>query len=336
MTIRTPDFGSEPRIPPETLAAFMEGALTEEERAEVLRILASSEADLDILADAIAALAAVETEGGESEASPDPLGPQAAPEDAPVESQGPAPPQGRRRPWVLRPPVWLAAAAVVAFLWAAPALLRGPEQLRVDRWAQLEAVGGELRGVQTPPDLFSTAGRSSVRGGDGLLSDQARAYRTGATLATLAAAEFADQDPAGDEALGRITQLLDAVPGGALLATRLREVVARDRESSGGSVENEWDATAATLAEALPESDYFWLGLWVESVRIEAMARPWPAGEPGPDGRELEALGAAAIGAGDGALAARVEEARRLLDAGAPAPAVVDALEAISAEAWGG
>lgn len=155
-----------PRLDAETLAALMEGRLSDEERARALEVLAESDADLEVLADAAVAAAAL------SETS------------APAEPPAPA----RPRRWT----VWLPLAAVLAGLAIVPSLLDRGRDGGLGEWRADLARLGPVAPVDLPAPAGVDVTRSGLAGGASLIDSlpaSARSFRRGATVARLTVLE---------------------------------------------------------------------------------------------------------------------------------------------------
>lgn len=247
------------RLDPETLAALMEGRLSDEERARVLADLAESEADLEVLADASIAAAALAVEKEVAKASP-----------AQVRAG-------------IRWKVWLPLAAAVAGVALIPSLLDrtrsgGLGQLRLD----LVAMGP----VASPAELPVAAGGDAVRSGgsapdviDGL-TPVARSFRRGAIFARLTVLAPAARDDSPEAAA--LDGLLRSTTGG--VARPSVEAWLRD----GADAESDWRTAAEALQEVEGAGAAFRLGLLVERLSLSGANEGGPTTPPAQWVRSLE------------------------------------------------
>lgn len=240
-----------PKLDAETMARLIDGTLSESERARALAVLASSDADLELLADAAVA-------AGEVSESVAPESPQ----------DGWLPTEGRRgrRGWAL----WLPLAAAVAGLSLIPALL--PDRstdFRTD-WARLVSVGTAAgEGAWSPDGPWQSPGWSSVRGDATLLDPPARAYRSGVLMAQLGAVLAAGDSTAASLVQTRLASLLTPVVGGALPVAELTAHRGdQEVDWTGPNGLDAWSDVAEDVASLLGEAEAFGLGLWVEGVRL--------------------------------------------------------------------
>lgn len=220
------------RLDPETLAALMEGRLSDDERARVMAALAASEADLEVLGDAAAVVEALE--GSASTASP---------------------------PGRIRWRVWLPLAALVAGVSLIP-VLRGPP--RAD-FADLRLALARVEPVPSPLALPPVAGRDAVRSGapDALLDSlgaTARSFRRGAAFARLAVV-VPDARRAGADAAALEALLASSAGGAARPAVEAWY-------PAGAADEGAWTAAAEALAAVEGTPAAFRLGLEVETASL--------------------------------------------------------------------
>ncbi len=240
------------RLDAETLAALMEGRLSDDERARALAILRDSDADLEVLGDAAAVLEALEGAVPAREGEPKP--------GTPSRSTAPG------RSWTR----WLPLAAVLAGLSVIP-FLGGPDGPDL---ADLRRALGAVGPLASPLDLPPAAGGDAVRSGgaDPLLdslSASARSFRRGAAFARLSVvAPDARRSSA------------DAATLGTLLASSAGSA-ARPAVDAwyGDEVEDEasWTTAAEAVAtvEGVPAA--FRMGLLIESASL-LLAQGSPSG----------------------------------------------------------
>lgn len=256
------DEATGPVLDPETLAALMEGRLSDEERTRVLALLAESDADLEVLADATVAEAAVD----ESTTVTLPTTP------APKPSWGfPA-----RR--------WLALAAVLVGLITVPFLLTGPGGGGADELASLRTALMGVPPLASGDPLPVAVGGERVRS-DGTsalldsLSAPARAFRRGTLWAQLTVLEPAARPDSGPRAALGALLLGSGAAAEPLVAAWLR---ADDEES--------WLAAARALAAVEGHPGAFRLGVAAERI---SLALAGDAAPPAADAATREALAGA-------------------------------------------
>lgn len=220
------------RLDPETLAALMDGRLSDPERARVMAALQASDADLEVLGDAAAVMEALQ------------------------ESASPASPPGGIR-WR----VWLPLAALVAGVSLIP-VLGGPS--RAD-FADLRLTLARVEPVSSPLALPPVAGRDAVRSGapDALLDSlgpAARSFRRGAAFARLTVV-VPDARRTGADAAA-LEALLTSSAGGAARPT------VQAWYPAGAADEEAWTAAAEALAAVEGAPAAFRLGLEVETASL--------------------------------------------------------------------
>jgi hypothetical protein len=322
-------FSDPTRLDPETLAAFMEGRLSEDERRRVLAELAESEADLEVLADAAIVAAAFDDEDdGSGNAAGESPGPTLVPDSTSSEDSSewaPIPSRAGVR-WKL----WLPLAAAVAGVALIPSLLdrtqaTGLGQYRLD----LVALGP----VAAPSALPVPAGGDAVRSGSAssdlvdALSPTARSFRRGAAFARLTV--LAPDARAGSPEAVALEGLLRSTAGGA--ARPVLDAWLGD-PSDGDPA---WRAAAGALQEVEGVAPAFRMGLLVEGLSLSASMEAGDAAARAEWAEALEADFAALPSAARSALEADYARLQDALDGDAsPEPADLrNAIQAFAAPA---
>lgn len=249
------------RLDPETLAALLDGTLPAEERAAAIDILARSDADFEVMADAAKALEDLEGGGG-ANASPASADPDHADRDASLTE-----PEDR---WVPGWKLWLPLAAAVVGIVFLPRLLRDSEldTLWGDFGVVAARTGPRLESALGP--AWETPGWTAVRGTDIVLNSAQRAYRAGAQLAALAVAVRAGDAEAGDRSRSRLVELLEPVEGGGLATAALRDWLTPTNGGEPGP--GAWARTVRAMESVSGSGDWFRLGLWTERSRLAVLA----------------------------------------------------------------
>lgn len=272
--------GPGPLIDPETLAAFIDGQLPEDERARVLAVLAESDADLEVLADAAAVVAELEGQA--------PLADEPAPAD-PGEHRTPhaAPPASRpgaeaeRSAFPLSWRIGLPLAAVLAALALWPALRPGvPAPTTLD-WLGTELA--LLSDAPPPGGMPELAWAEPTRSGEAAdlevldaLTGVARAFREGVLMARLGALPTAERRLA-PEYRALLTLLSRSTAGTAASGTVEAWV-----EGDGAAAAESWAGTADALATLEGHPDAFRLGaLTARTTLVLAPDGRLPTGEDG-------------------------------------------------------
>ncbi|HKG92752.1 MAG TPA: hypothetical protein VKA84_12700 [Gemmatimonadaceae bacterium] len=279
-------------IDPETLAALLDGTLSEEERTRVLAVLARSDDSYDAFLEASAVLGELATDlGGERPVPPlpprPPLGGYGPPEgvrpllEAPqpdagtLEEQHQPPPTqrraagGERRParWRRRPFLVggaLLAAAAVGVAVLTPREPRGEGALALGAARELAASSG---GVSALGAGWDRLGWSAVRGDDEALAGRTRAFRMGVRMADLELALSAEDTAASRSIGGSLVRLASGVEMGGSVAMHVEQV------ARGSAERAEREEVAAELRSLSGAAPWFDLGAWCEAARLAARAR---------------------------------------------------------------
>jgi hypothetical protein len=251
------------------LAAYLDGTLSESERATVTREIARSpEAYAEFLeAQAIAALAA--------EASPASVETRAASEAGPRPALTSVPARAavtRRAARFGAPALVVGIAAAAAFFLLRPAAT-APVDLVVGRPAATVALAPlvERLGADWVDPAWPT-----VRGGADERSLPTRAFRLGARLVTLDQAARTGDEATIELVTQRIAALLREDEGGTALAA-LFESIAREGQLRDVSRRQQLVSAARTIGPR----EYFDLGSCVESERLGLIGTEPPADETG-------------------------------------------------------
>jgi hypothetical protein len=271
--------GPAPRLDADTIAAFLDGRLDPDERARVLRTLAESEPDQEILAEAAAVLAALADDdaGGAGDADAAVL---------PLQRR-----HGGRRGLTFG----LLLAAVLAGLLAIPLLLLRPDPATdpgpaagAQRYAALLAPRAQALpgGWEHPPwRTVRAPGAEPAR----LLAPEALAFRLGARLTAAEFAAAAGLHPRTADFAAEAAELAAGLPGGAPLAALYRELAENPVGPRADELlEHGWTAALGAGHEA-----WVRLGAWAEGARLASLAEDAAFFAAGPAARELAALAAA-------------------------------------------
>jgi hypothetical protein len=264
---------SDERIDPETLAAFLDGTASPEEREGVLRTLArSNEAYASFLeASAIERELAAET-------------PAVAPVAASVEPPHSPAREAANARWFRRPryvTAGLLAAGVAAIM-----VLRGIggaggqgaiQLAQATSLTQERGSGALARGLG---DGWDQPPWAVVRGIESNLATRTVAVRSGARYADLEAAAQAADSTAVSRSAESLAQLLSTVEGAAPIAAIVRDM-ARTADFGGAA---QRATTAVQLRALLGAEDWFDLGVWTETARLAVAARALAFFEPGGPG----------------------------------------------------
>lgn len=253
---------TDPRISPEQLAALLDGTLSREQRARLLKELASSPEDVALLLESVAIA-----------------------DEADADRVVPLVPS---RPWLR----WgLAAAAAVAAV-VAVSLLRQPTE------PEVVALVTQLEGRVPPGEEWAAAPWTAIRGVEGGGGDPGLAFRVGVRLVDLEVAARSGQPQVAARMSDELSRLLAATAGGAPFAARyaLLGEVASDAERRTLAVEvsrlwgdTPWlDAGAwlrvAHLA-ALLQDDAFFASNSAARRRLDALVAAIEGAQTGTDAR---------------------------------------------------
>lgn len=249
------------------LARFLDGGLSEEERASAVAHLSASDADAELLADAAAVLRELEAEDGIVIApradDADDADPDAETKIIPL--RPPSTERTRRR----LPTRWLALAAMVAGVVLVPLALSrsGGGPGNPGQYAALLA----NREAGLPAGWLNQPPWPVTRGGGTPVVDNARAAQLGALHVELELAVAARQKEETELLAGRIEALLADVPAAGLVAPTYDEI---------GTRAGKPPAALAKLLEdgrenmaMFVDEDHFALGAWAEAARLAAASR---------------------------------------------------------------
>ncbi len=242
----------------ERLASLIDGRLEEPARSELLAQLASSDDDLDVFADALAALgeAGVDTAAvvpATTELKPAPLRVQSAP---------------RRTYRSVSPRRWGLIAAIAAGLLFAPLLLIQLRHPSHPSRGDSDTVSALVRTLPAGlPAGWDDHPWRATRGESAPLTDEARAVKLGARLTDLALAVHA-RDSSAARYAASVAALLDDMPAAAPIAGIYRDVAAR----AGAAPEQLWPGLdrGAAAVRRLPNAELIELGSWLEGARVAA------------------------------------------------------------------
>ena len=274
---------SDERIDPETLAAFLEGRVSPEEREAVLRTLARSKEAYASFMEA----SAIHRELADS--SPISAGaavvpPPAAPDRLVAGSVGGTAREAANARW-FRPrrfaPI-LIAAGFFAILIARGGTRRAAEDeaIRLAQGTTLTTDRGSGTLTRTLGDTWDQPPWSIVRGGETTSADRALAVRAGVRFAEFEiAAQLADSTAATSSAQS-IAQLLSNTEGAAPIAATFRDLASAP--SFGGRSQRA--TSAGQLRALLGTPDWFDLGVWAGTARLAALAGDTAFFAPGSRG----------------------------------------------------
>jgi hypothetical protein len=230
-----------PKIAPGTLANFLGGTLTPQEREHVLRILAESPADREVL------LASVRSEHEREASYPSPL-------------EKPHRPRGRWLPrWSMSAIGTLAAAGLVILI------------ARRDSASELRP--GTALGDQRGPGSLALVLRDSavlhdwsiVRGGTNPAEFRLAAWQLGVLSTIAQRASAMSDEPLLRSSRNLMADLVELRPGGASQALLLRA------DSTGAALRS--GTLLAELRSTNRNAAWFDAGVWMESVRQANIVR---------------------------------------------------------------
>lgn len=248
---------SDQRIDPETLAAFLDGRASAEEREGVMRTLAQSK-------DAYASFLEAAAVHRELEST---LPAEVSPQIGVAGSTGASGAKPARR-WIIGP--LLLAAGIVAALFLNRAdsdAERGSIRLAQNTRLTQELGSGSLaRGLG---NAWDQPPWSVARGSEASLPERSRAVRAGARYAELELAVQAVDTVAVLRATEALEQLLVPVEAGAPVAATFRDL-SRAPDFGDGTRRA---SAAAALRALLGAEPWFDLGIWSELARLAVAAR---------------------------------------------------------------
>lgn len=249
---------SRERLDDETLAAFLDGTLTADERTRVVLALdADPEAYAEFLEAARISVVAsgVATEAGTS--GPPLVGDR--PEPLRVE-------RPKRSGWSrsIRAAVPLLAAAAIAGVIFWPRERTSPDTIALMQGTRLAAVQGDGSVSTALGDAWDQPGWSVVRGSDVGSATPGTSARIGARVAQLEYAAGASDSVAYRRVQGSIAELLSAVEGAGPIAVRLPQLQLQDATGRA--------TLARQLREVTGEPTAFEVGAWLETARLAALS----------------------------------------------------------------
>jgi len=274
----------DPTVDARRVAALLDGRLDGAERQQLLAELGASDEALGAYADAAAVLAELEREGVVAAVSPDivDIGDQAAAEAAAAGSPATVPARAapvasiadvrarRRNEPRWRVPPWMALAAGIAVVMAAPALWwrarpAGEDGVVAGATSYAALLAPDARGGGLPAGWNGTPWRTTRGAGDPL-TPEARAVRIGARLTDLELAAAARDSATVRVIAAEVAALLDEVQVGGAAAVTYRALATSlvDRAALAGARR---DAALVAGEEAVA------LGMWLEAARVAAARR---------------------------------------------------------------
>lgn len=263
---------SDERIDPETLAAFLDGTASPEEREGVLRTLARSR---EAYASFIEASAIHRELAGEAPAVA-PAAPVAATTAPLAASVEPTRSSAREtakarwfRQWYVTPALLAAGIAAILIVRAIAGPGTGQDMIQLAQATSLTQERGSGALARGVGDLWDQPPWSVVRGSEPNLATRTAAVRSGARYAELEAAAQAADSTAVSRSSESLAQLLSTVEGAAPIAASVRDL-ARSPEFGGRA---QRAAIAGQLRSLLDAEDWFDLGVWAETARLAVAAR---------------------------------------------------------------
>lgn len=250
-------------LDPEVLAALLEGTLSARERGEVLEHLAQSPDDFEAFVEAASVLRDLDDDAGAA-----PVPPTPPTTSSPTREIRPA------RRWLPGPKLWLPLAALLAgVLVVSRVVLSGGAPTPVALLERDPLVRSGSLAATLGPD-WSQPGWSVQRGGGQSLAEQRRDFRIGVRLAGLDAALDAGDARAVQQVAPQLISLLEEVGPGAGPAARFYRRLNELATQGDPRREPDLEAQAAAdLVDALQDSPWFGLGVWVEQARLATLAR---------------------------------------------------------------
>lgn len=246
------------RLDDETLAAFLDGTLTPEERA---RVVQSLDADPEAYADFLEAARIAALASGVAPAKDDPR--PTLVDDSPG-PQRVVPPKrnGWSRSIFTAVPLLAAAAIAGVIFW--PRESASPDTIALMQGTQLATVQGEGSVSTALGDAWDQPGWSVVRGSDVGNATPGTSARIGARVAQLEFAAGASDSLAYRRVQGSIAELLAAVEGAGPIAVRLPQLQLQDSDGRA--------TLARHLREVTGEATAFDVGAWLETARLAGLS----------------------------------------------------------------
>jgi hypothetical protein len=237
-------------IDPETMAAFLDGTLSAEERARVLERIATSSDLYEEFLDASAIAADVNA----TEA------PGPAPAKAPAPIVGPSARQRSR--WLVFGPLLLAAGLAAALI--TPRVVHQSNIADADPIERLASTLTGSTGAASFGAGWNTPAWSATRGAAEELSASARSFRDGVQFVDLVVARQIGDEQAAARSAGAIGQLLISTGGGGAVAAIVRQFSRPEQKTTTRT------QTESALRQAESAPDWFDLGTWCETARLAA------------------------------------------------------------------
>jgi hypothetical protein len=245
------------RLDPETLAAFLDGTASPEERESVLRTLARSKEAYASFLEAAAVHREVEDQRPATNIAPS--------AKATAAGSGAA---KRARRWFISP-LPLAASIGAVLLFGRLVLERSQGSIELAQATRLTRESGPGTLSRTFGDAWDQPPWSVARGADGALAPHPRAFRAGVRYAELEVAAQSTDSGAARRAAEALAQLLSPVETGATLAAGIRGLAGA--ADFGGRAQRA--ATAKQVRATLGADDWFDVGVWTETARLAVTAR---------------------------------------------------------------
>lgn len=249
---------SRERLDDETLAAFLDGTLTPDERT---RVVQSLDADPESYAEFLEA-ARIAAEASGAATATEVAGPTLV-DDPPAPAAFERP---KRKGWsrsILAAVPLLAAAGIAGVIfWTRESAT--PDTIALMQGTRLAAVQGEGSVSSALGESWDQPGWSVVRGNDVGSATPGTSARIGARVAQLEYAAGAADSVAYRRVQSSITELLAAVEGAGPIAVRLPELQLQDAEGRA--------TLARQLREVTGEPAAFDVGAWLETARLAALS----------------------------------------------------------------
>ncbi len=249
---------SRKRLDDETLAAFLDGTLTADERT---RVVQSLDADPEAYAEFLEA-ARISAEASGVATAKDESGLKLV--DDPPESPRvePAKRSGWSRSLLTAVPLLAAAAIAGVIFW--PRENASPDTIALMQGTRLATVQGEGSVSAALGESWDQPGWSVVRGGDVGSATPGTSARIGARVAQLEYAAGASDSVAYRRVQSTIAELLSAVEGAGPIAVRLPQLPLQDSEGRA--------TLARQLRDVTGEPTAFEVGAWLETARLAALS----------------------------------------------------------------
>lgn len=269
-----------PRIDDETLAAFLDARLSDEERARVIKAIADEperyahffEAAHLIAEDEFAMEEPDESLEAQESAEPEPTPPATVDQDPEVLPFVPK----ERSPWrkrlLIAVPL-LAAAAIAGVMLKTPS--QAPDAIALMQGVRLASASGPGSVQSALGASWDQPGWSVVRGGESGTASPGTVARLGARLAQLEFSASAGDSVAYDQSRARARSLLSTIEGSGPLAASLASIAI--------AASSERATLARQIREVTGQPTPFDVGAWLETTRLAFLSGHDDFVAPGSD-----------------------------------------------------